>query len=272
MRVMRRLFALAFPLALAALAARPAAGLDVETVVRRAAERQRETERSRVTLALDETEVTTDFLADGRRRSADRRLYAAVLEGIAVVSRDLRSVDGRAATDEERRKVRDEDSRRRRARAARAGSPDDDLKSGRLDLLDMLSRFTFRFEREEVVDGRPCWVIAFEPKAVRASRTVRDRVLDAFTGLAWIDTVDLQASRIEGRLSEPVRVAGGLALSLQRVEILYEARPVLPGVWAPCLEVLRVEARAALVIPFRREFRLEFAGHRPAGTRGLSAG
>jgi hypothetical protein len=222
-----------------------AEAMNVDQLVRRAAERQRDHE-ARSSFAFEAVEVNADLDASGRPGPAERRLYSCVRRGRSL-QRELSSVDGRAPTERERRKARSETG---------------DTKTGRLDLMDMLGRFDFRFLREELLEGRPTWVVEFSPKPRLEPRSAKDRVLAEFAGLAWIDTAQTQVLRIEGRLTREVRFAGGLALRLSRIAIVYEARPAAPGVFVPCREELRVEATAALVFPYRHELRLEFTNYR----------
>jgi hypothetical protein len=222
-----------------------AEAMNVDQLVRRAAERQRESE-ARSALAFKVLEVNADLDASGRPGPAERRVYACLRRGRSL-QRELSSVDGRVPTERERRKARSETG---------------DTKTGRLDLMDMLGRFDFRYLREELLEGRPSWVVEFSPKPGLEPRSAKDRVLSEFAGLAWIDTAETQVLRIEGRLTREVKFAGGLALRLSRVEIVYEARQQVPGVWVPCREELHVEATAALVFPYRHELRLEFANYR----------
>jgi hypothetical protein len=242
-----------------------ASDVDVDAIVRYAAERQQASERHRTPLAFDHVDVLTELDASGRPKSVERHVYVSYSEGSGIEARDLREVDGRPPTDRERRAIREEDEKRRRARAekgSRDEGEDADLRSGRLPLADLLGRFAFRFVREEACDGRPAYLVSFGPRPGHVSRTIRDRVLNEFGGLCWIDQAELQIIRIEGRLTKNVKVAGGLALDLKSVSLVYEGSPVAPGLWVPCVEELRVEARAALVIPYRREVRFEFSNYR----------
>lgn len=241
------------------------AGVDVNELVRYAAERQRDSEHLREPLVFDHVDVMTEFDAEGRPKSMERHVYVSFSTGKGVDARELVAVDGRPATDRERREVREEDRKRQRARTATSSQDeanDADLRSGRLPLSDLVERFDFRFVREETYDGRAAYLVVFGPKEGRIPRTIRDRVLDQFSGRAWIDAAELQVIRIEGRLTKAVKVAAGLALDLRKLELLYEGRPVGAGLWEPCLEELRIDAKAAVVIPFRREIRFEFSNYR----------
>lgn len=247
---------------------------DVDLVVRTAAQRQEAVESAAPRMLFDHAEVVSDLDVHGRPESVETYRYVAASEGKGIAARTLLSVNGRAPTERERRRVREEDEKRRRARASGERtdeSEDADLRSGRLPLSDLLRRFDFRFLREERRDGRLAYLVEFGPKKGARPRTLRDRVLGRFGGRAWIDVAEGQVIRIEGRLLTPVKVAGGLALDIREVELVYEGRPVAPGVWAPCFEELRVGAKAALVLPFRKAFRYEFSGYRPADERLIAS-
>jgi len=70
-----------------------------------------------------------------------------------------------------------------------------------------------------------------------------DRVLGALAGRAWVDVSDLQVRRVEARLLKPVKVAGGIVLSVKEAEVAYQALPVAPGVWFPAEVTLRARGR-----------------------------
>lgn len=246
--------------------ARPARAWDVDALVLEAAARQREGEVSAGRISLERIEVETDLDSDGRRKKSERKRYVVLMDRRGMVERELLEVDGRAATAEERETSRREDEKRRRAslKAGDVRSDEEELLSGRVPLLDLYHRLQFRLLGEELLDGRPTFVVEFRPKPNLVSRTIRDRVLNAFAGKAWIDVAEIQVRRIDGRLTAPVKVLGGALLDLKGVRLLYETREVLPGTWAPCREEIGITATAGMFLPFRREIRFEFSGYRDA--------
>lgn len=256
-------------LALFLLAARPATALDVNDLVRTAAERQRDGERRSGGVAYHRLEVEVDVDGKGRREKVARRVFAVAPDGSGGIRRDLVEVDGRLPTDVERKTARKEEEKRR-ARTSRdgKGGDQDELMSGRPPLLDLLTRLDFELLGQEVIDGRPNHVVTFGPKPGLTSRTVRDRILNNFAGRAWIDAGEQQVTRIEGHLTRPAKVLGGIALDLRDVRIVYEERPALPEIWAPCREEILVVGKAGLVINVRKEIRIEFWGYRPYGEPG----
>lgn len=238
---------------------------DVDAVVLEAAIRQREGEVGAGRVAFERVEVETDLDAAGRPEKTRRRRYAVVMDGRGVVRRDLLEVDGRPATGEERQESLREDEKRRKA-AGKGGekSDEEELMSGRVPLLDLHHRLDFRYLGEELLEGRPTWVVGFRPKPGLESRTIRDRVLNSFAGRTWIDVADVQLKKIDGRLMAPVKVLGGALLRLEGIRLVYEAREAAPGSWVPCREEIGIRATAGMVLPFRREMRFEFSNWRSA--------
>ena len=248
------------------LGAAPARAWDVDALVLEAAARQREGEATAGRIVLERVEVETELDAKGRRKGSERKRFLVLMDRRGVVERELLEVDGRPATEAEREGARRDDRKRKLA----STDPDDrrsdeeELMAGRVPLLDLYHRLDFRLLGEERLDGRPTFVVEFRPKPGLASKTVRDRVLNAFAGKAWIDVAEIQVRKIDGRLTAPVKVLGGALLDLKGVRLLYETREVLPGVWAPCREEIGITATAGMLLPFRREIRFEFSGYRSA--------
>ena len=244
----------------------PARAWDVNALVLEAAARQREGEVSVGRIAFDRIEVETELDGEGRRKKPERRRYTVVMDKRGVVSRELLEVDDRYATEDEKAKSGREDEKRRRAslEANGARSDEEELMSGRVPLLDLLHRLQFQLVGEELLDGRPTHVVTFGPKPGLVSKTIRDRVLNAFAGTTWIDVAEHQVRKIDGHLTTPVKVLGGALLDLRGVRLLYETREVLPGTWAPCREEIGITATAGMFLGYRREIRFEFSNYRNA--------
>jgi hypothetical protein len=258
----RRSYSIFVPFAVL-FASMPARGQDVNEIVRLAAVRQRESEQRTAGISHDRIEVQTDFDSKQQLEESVRRLYVFAGQSDGVLRRELLEVDGRAATDEEKGAARKEDERRRRT----PGDDEGELMSGRLPLHDLLHRLDFRFVREEILDGRPSYLVEFRPKPGLISRTTRDRVLNNIAGLTWIDVAQVQVRKIEGHLTQSVKLLGGAVLDLRRVRIVYEGREVFPDVWAPCREEIQIAAKVAFLIGVNKEIRFEFSNFRGPDSR-----
>lgn len=275
MRLVRDGVAAGFAFALCT--GRPAAGAeapDVDPVelIRRVVKNQRRVEAAFEGATYDEREVRIAWDAKGRPGTVERRLfYVLAGEAGADGSRELVEVDGRPATDEEKTKAAEEDEKGRRRRIeqkaeARAKSPprvagdEDDPLVGSHRLSELIGRYTIRLVGEEVIEGRPAYILDFAPSPTApAPKGLGDRVLDALEGRAVIDASTFQVRSVEARLTRSVKVAGGLAANVKGADVSYTGQPIAGGLWFPCAVDLRVTGRKALFFHLDTSFRAEFA-------------
>ena len=116
MRLIRRLTAAGFALA---MAREPAGATDVDPVelIRRVVKSQRRVETAFEGATFDQREVQITWGAKGRPEKVESRLfYVFAGENGAESSRELVEVDGRPATEDEKRKAAEKDEKGRRRR------------------------------------------------------------------------------------------------------------------------------------------------------------
>ena len=118
-------------------------------------------------------------------------------------------MDGRPATDDEKKKAAEEDEKGRKRRVeqkaeARAKAPprvagdEDDPLVGSRRLSELIGRYTIRLVGEEVIEGRPAYVLDFAPNPHGAGsrRVSADRALNALEGRAVIDASTFQVRSV----------------------------------------------------------------------------
>ncbi|MDL2718517.1 MAG: hypothetical protein PT977_12250 [Acidobacteriota bacterium] len=249
--------------------------VDARELVRRVVKSQRRVEAAFAGSTFDQREVKTTWGADGRAKEVVSRLFY-VLSGDADVagSRDLVEVDGRPATEDEKRKAREEDEKGRKRRveqkaaaearqAERVSGDEDDPLVGRRRLSELIDRFLIRVVGEEIVEGRPAYVLEFSPDpAAPLAKNLGDRALNALAGRVLIDAVDLQVRSVVAHLTKPVKVAGGIAAHVKEGEVVYTGQPLGGDLWFPCVVELRVTGKTALFFRLDTSFRFEFANLR----------
>jgi hypothetical protein len=278
MRVLRPARAAGFALALCAgpLAAGPEApAIDAVELIRRVVRSQRRVESAFEGATYDQREVRIAWDAKGRPREVERRLfYVLAGENGAESSRELVEVDGRPATEGEKRKAAEEDEKGRRRRVEqraearaktppRVGGDEDDPLVGSRRLSELIGRYTIRIVGEEVIEGRPAYVLDFAPSPTApAPKGLGDRALNALEGRAVIDASTFQIRSVEARLTRSVKVAGGLAANVKDAGVSYTGQPVGGDLWFPCAVDLRVTGKTALFFRLDTSFRAEFANLR----------
>lgn len=273
-------FARAASLALALAAGPLAAGPDAPPVdalelIRRVVRSQQRVEAAFEGATYDQLEVRIAWDAKGRAREVERRLfYVLAGENGAEGSRELVEVDGRPATGDEKRKAAEEDEKGRKRRVeqkaeARAKAPprvtgdEEDPLVGSRRLSELIGRYTIHVVGEEVIDGRPAYVLDFSPKpGAPAPKSLGDRALNALEGRAVIDASTFQVRSVEARLTRSVKVAGGLAANVKAADVSYTGQPAGGGLWFPCAVDLRVTGRTAVLFRLDTSFRAEFTNLR----------
>lgn len=255
----------------------PAGASDVDPVelIRRVVKSQRRVEAAFQGATFDQREVQITWGAKGRPEKVESRLfYVFAGENGAEGSRELVEVDDRPATEEEKRKAveRDEKGRKRRveeraAAAAKApprvaGDEDDPLVGSRR-LSELIGRYTIRVVGEEVIEGRPAYVLDFSPSPTAPpAKSLGDRALNGLEGRALIDAATFQVRSVDARLTRPVKVGGGLAANVKGGSVSYASQPAGGDLWFPCAVDLRVAGKTALFFRLDTSFRVEFANLR----------
>lgn len=246
--------------------------IDARELVRRVVRSQRRMEAAFSGATFDQREVRTEWGASGLTKDVSSRLFYVLSgEGEAEGSRELVEVDGRAATDDEKRKAFEEDEKGRKRRlseraAAEARRTDhasgelDDPFVGRRRLSELIERFAIRVAGQEVVDGRPVWVVDFEPDpSAPPAKSLGDRALNSLAGRVLIDAVDFQVRSVVARLTKPFKVVGGLAANVKEAEVAYTGQPLAGNLWFPCIIELRLIGKTALFFRLDTSYRFEFA-------------
>jgi hypothetical protein len=250
----------------------PAYEMDARDLVRRVVRSQRRVEAAFDGATFDQREVKIEWGSDGRAREVVSRLFYVLSgNGGAEGSRELVEVDGRPATAAEKRKAAEEDEKSRKkrleqkaaaeaSRTEKISGDEDDPLVGRKRLSELIRRFVIRVVGEEVVEGRPVYVLDFWPDpAAPAPKTLGDRALNSLAGRALIDAVDFQVRSVVAHLTKPVKVAGGLAANVKAAEIAYTGQPLGGNLWFPCVVELRLTGKTALFFRLDTSFRFEFA-------------
>lgn len=249
------------------------APLSAEELIRAVARAQRRADLAVTASTFDQVDVRTDYGHDGRPKRTRRRRFEYFSGDVpGRPTRELVEVDGRPATEAERRADAEEEAKERRRRAEReaaaraarppgVGGPEEDPLLGARRLSDLIDRFSYGPVEEVVFAGRPAYTLDFAPRPGLAAATLGDRALNSLAGRVVVDASDLQVVAVEARLVSPVKVGLGVAVNVKSARISYRAQQVAAGAWLPCVVELRVAGRTAVVFRLDSSFRFEFSGY-----------
>ena len=101
--------------------------------------------------------------------------------------------------------------------------------------------------RREHFAGRESIVFDFRPRAGFKPKTREESLIAKLIGVVWIDPVDKQVIRLEARLAEGFKMAGGLLVSLKPgAALVMEQTRMVQGVWLPKLAQINLSVKVLL--------------------------
>ena len=101
--------------------------------------------------------------------------------------------------------------------------------------------------RREVLEGRETIVFDFRPREGFKPKTREESLIAKLVGVVWIDPVDKQVIRLEARLAEGFKMAGGLLVSLKPgAALVIEQTRMSQGVWLPKFAQINLSVKVLL--------------------------
>jgi hypothetical protein len=101
--------------------------------------------------------------------------------------------------------------------------------------------------RRERFEGRESIVFDFRPRAGFKPKTREESLIAKLIGVVWIDPVDKQVMRLEARLAEGFKMAGGLLVSLKPgAALVMEQTRMVEGVWLPRFAQINLSVKVLL--------------------------
>ena len=168
----------------------------------------------------------------GEREAKEQK---RVEEEFAKAERDKEKDEQRVAKNRAERE-------RKKAAKAKEGNDDDDVDiSGFLRVCEFVSPRRERFRDREAV------VFDFRPRPGFKSSNRQEDLISKLVGVVWIDPADKQVMRLEARLAEGFKMAGGLLVNLRPgAAFVMEQMRMVEGVWLPRLAQINLSVKVLL--------------------------
>ncbi len=182
----------------------------------------------------------------GAVKEREERLYQAFpLEGAPyykLIQRNGQSLSGKWLKQEQERerKFRQRLAESKRKRDKDRIKDDDDVAFNE----ELVSKYRFEIAGQEPINGRPAFLLTFEPKSKDMPvRRRMDRVLNKLAGKLWLDQESYEISKVEAHLTEKTKIGWGILGSVQKVEFSLEQTRVDEDIWLPSRFDLYIDAR-----------------------------
>jgi hypothetical protein len=184
--------------------------------------------------------------SDGRMKSEDVDVSRTILVN-GVPFEQLVERNGQPpSADEERKekekldKLKRETPEQRAERIRKRAEEDTSL------VREVPKAFDFQLVGEEVINGRPAWVLQATPHPGYHAQGKYGKMFSKVEGKLWADKQDLGWIKVDGQVIQPVSMGLFLVRLLPGSQIKMEQTRVDNGIWMP----ERVEVRAAAKILF----------------------
>ncbi len=151
----------------------------------------------------------------------------------------------RAECDKEKDAQRAEkDKAERQRKRAKGGKEEDDDD---VEISQFLKIHEFVSPRIERFRDRDAVVFDFRPRPGFKPSSREEDLISKLVGVAWIDPVDKQVMRLEARLAEGFKMAGGLLVNLRPgAAFVMEQTRMIEGIWLPRTAQINLSVKVLL--------------------------
>jgi hypothetical protein len=248
---------------------------DVEALLKTVVANQEKIEqmRERYTCRMTETERKLD--GGGRVKQTEIKTYEVTPVGNRTVER-LMSVNGKELSAAEREKEdrrvqkqveeiikrREKELQKKERDRARGGEQEEE-DDDRVTILDFLHLCEITSVRREVFRGVEVIAFDFEPrKSVKPKNRV-ESIVSKLAGTLWVDEQAGQIVRLEARLTDSFKMAGGLLASVgPSTAFAFEQEKVDGEVWLPSLTEGNISVRLMLFSKINRSMKRSYSDYK----------
>ena len=234
--------------------------LDVAALLREVGRNQDEIENRVSEYAFKQTETDREINSKGELKKETVKVYEVyplpnrepvqklISENGVPLSPERAAKEERRVQEEfakaEREKEKDEKKvaqrRAERERKRAEGSEGTEISP-------FLKACEFVSPRREMLSGRETIVFDFRPRAGFKPQNREESLIAKLIGVVWIDPVDKQVIRLEARLAEGFKMAGGLLVSLKPgAALVIEQTRMAQGVWLPRFAQVNLSVKVLL--------------------------
>jgi hypothetical protein len=203
------------------------------------------------------------FDSEGHVRPTDVRVSPAIFLNGNVIDQTI-SHNGGPPTPEQKKKDQELLRKRRSETPHERTARLREEKENRAFVGEVLNAFNFRLLGEQVVDGRPAYILQATPKSGYRAHSKYGKMFSKVQGKLWVDKQDYGWVKVDANVVAPFSMGLCLARVSSDTRILFEQTRVAEGVWLP----RRIEIKADAKILFLRNYQMQevitYSDYRPA--------
>ncbi len=238
--------------------------LDVASLLREVGRNQEEVEKRVSEYAFVQTETDRELGGKGEVKKQTVKVYEVfpvansepimklVSENGVPLSAERAAKESKRVEEEFMKAERDRERNQEKADRRLAEQKRKNLAAGKSEdddpeLSQFLKVCEFVSPRRERFRDRDAVVFDFRPRPGFKPSNRQESLISKLVGVVWIDPVDKQVMRLEARLSESFKMAGGLLFSVRPgAALAMEQTRMTEGVWLPRLAQVNVSVKVLL--------------------------
>ena len=229
--------------------------LDVAALLREVNKNQDQLEDRVAEYAFKQTETDREINDKGELKKESVKVYEVyplpnrepveklISENGVPLSADRAAKEDRRVQEEFAKAEREKDKDEKKVAQRRA---EREKKEG-TEISPFLRACEFISPRRESIGDREAIVFDFRPRLGFKPKTREESLIAKLIGVVWIDPVDKQVIRLEARLAEGFKMAGGLLVSLKPgAALVIEQTRMAQGVWLPRFAQINLSVKVLL--------------------------
>ena len=235
----------------------PTESLDVAALLREVGKNQDELENRVAEYAFKQTETDREISDKGELKKQTVKVYEVyplpnrepveklISENGVPLSAERAAKEDRRVQEEFAKAEREKEKDEKKAAQRRA---EREKKQGEgTEISPFLKVCEFISPRRETIDGRDAIVFDFRPRLGFKPSNREESLIAKLIGVMWIDPVDKQVIRLEARLADGFKMAGGLLVSLKPgAALVIEQTRMVQGVWLPKFAQLNLSVKVLM--------------------------
>jgi hypothetical protein len=205
------------------------------------------------------------FDRHGALKKTDKETYEIMILGghdyEKLIERDDKPLPPNEARKEQEKLDKEVERRKHESEADKARIARE-RQEQRKFLDEVPEEFNFKLLGVEDVSGKPAWVISAEPKAGYQPKAKGARLIAKMRGKVWIDQAEYQWVKVEAQATGTLSYGFGMLRINPGATVTFEQTRVNDEVWLPARASIRVDGRAALLVPIHDEINMQFRDYR----------
>jgi hypothetical protein len=231
--------------------------LDVAALLREVERNQDEIERHVSEYAFTQTETDREITSKGELKKETVKVYEVyplpnrepvqklISENGVPLSPERAAKEDRRVQEEFQKAEREKDEDEKKV--ARRRAEREKKENEGTEISPFLRVCEFVSPRREILEGRETIVFDFRPRPGFRPKNREESLIAKLIGVVWIDPVDKQVIRLEARLAEGFKMAGGLLVSLKPgAALVIEQTRMDQGVWLPRFAQVNLSVKVLL--------------------------